>query len=104
MVTEKDAARLNPDADVWALRMDLQTTGAEAPHRRHCRASRMITVLGWLWWWVLPVRKQVAIANPPSLPRPDPTELRQDRRRDDLVLRRAGLRKARDRSRCRADA
>ena len=30
VTTEKDAARLAPDADVWALRLDLQTTGTEA--------------------------------------------------------------------------
>ena len=29
VVTEKDAARLTPDADVWALRMDMQTTGTD---------------------------------------------------------------------------
>ena len=38
----------------------------------------MITVLGWLWWWVLPVRKQVAIANyRAAFPDRDPTELRR---------------------------
>ena len=30
IVTEKDAARLPPDADVWALRLDLHVIGAEA--------------------------------------------------------------------------
>ena len=30
VVTEKDAARLAPEADVWALRLDLKTTGTEA--------------------------------------------------------------------------
>ncbi|MFT5679369.1 MAG: tetraacyldisaccharide 4'-kinase [Myxococcota bacterium] len=29
VVTEKDAARLPPDADVWALKMELEVTGAE---------------------------------------------------------------------------
>ena len=30
VVTEKDAARLAPEADVWALRLELKTTGTEA--------------------------------------------------------------------------
>ena len=30
VVTEKDAARLSPDADVWALQLDLKATGTEA--------------------------------------------------------------------------
>ena len=38
----------------------------------------MITLLGWLWWWVIPVRKRVAIANyRAAFPDRDPTELRR---------------------------
>ena len=29
VVTEKDAARLSPDADVWALKMELKTQGTD---------------------------------------------------------------------------
>lgn len=38
----------------------------------------MISLLGWLWWWVLPVRKRVAIANfQAAFPDRDPAELRR---------------------------
>jgi KDO2-lipid IV(A) lauroyltransferase len=38
----------------------------------------VITLLGWLWWWVIPIRKRVAIANYRSaFPDRDPSELRR---------------------------
>ena len=38
----------------------------------------MISLLGWLWWWVLPIRKRVAIENYQSaFPERDPRELRR---------------------------
>jgi KDO2-lipid IV(A) lauroyltransferase len=38
-----------------------------------------VTVLiGWLWWWVLPIRKQVALDNfTAAFPDEDPTQLRR---------------------------
>lgn len=38
----------------------------------------MIHLIGWLWWWVLPIRKKVAIANyQQAFPDRDPRELRR---------------------------
>jgi len=38
----------------------------------------MIQILGWIWWWVLPIRKTLAIANyRAAFPDRDPRELRR---------------------------
>ena len=38
----------------------------------------MIRLIGWLWWWVIPIRKQLAIDNySAAFPDRDPRELRR---------------------------
>ena len=38
----------------------------------------MIRIIGWLWWWVIPIRKKLAIANfLAAFPERDPRELRR---------------------------
>ena len=38
----------------------------------------MITLVGWLWWWVIPIRKTLAIANyQAAFPDRDPKELQR---------------------------
>ena len=38
----------------------------------------MITLIGWLWWWIIPIRKRIAIDNfRAAFPDRDPSELRR---------------------------
>ena len=38
----------------------------------------MVGLLGWLWWWILPVRKKLAVSNfSRNFPEADPRRLRR---------------------------